>query len=217
MHGLSLRARCILHPATALVLWLFFVIWLEFAQPHWLGITAIVLLPWLRGAAFTLLVSYLRRIRWLLLSLLLIYAYTVPGESLLPALNGFSPSLPGLQHAGLRSARILLLLATLVLLMTHVSRAHLLLGVYRLLRPLRWLHIDDERIAVRLWLTLHYAETAIGNAQEIPIKQRLEELRSTDVLPASAISQIELADPGAGWIDYLCLLLALAFAVAFFG
>lgn len=212
MHSVFLRARCTLHPATALVLWLFFVVWLEFVSPSALGLAALALLPWLQGATLTQFLRYLRRTRWLLLSLLAIYAYTLPGESLSPMLGSLSPSVDGLQHGALRIARMTLLLATLALLMTHVPRADLLLGVYRILRPLQLLGIDAERIAVRLWLTLHYAETALGSTQKMHIKQRLEALQLADTLPTDAASQIVLPDAGAGWTDYLCLLLALALA-----
>lgn len=212
MHSVFLRTRCTLHPATALVLWLFFVVWLEFARAPLLGMAALALLPWLNGTTLTQFVRYLRRTRWLLLSLLGIYAYTLPGESLSPMLGSLSPSVDGLQHGALRIARMVLLLATLAMVMTHVPRAALLLGIYRILRPLQLLGVDGERIAVRLWLTLHYAETALGSNQKMHVKQRLETLQLADALPADAPSQIVLPDAGAGWADYLCLLLALALA-----
>lgn len=216
MPALLLRTRCFLHPATALVLWLFFVIWTEFAAPLWLVLAAIILLPGLPGDAWTLFVRYLRRTRWLLLSLLVIHAYTMPGELLFPGLGGLSPQLEGMQEGGLRISRILLLLAALALLMTHVSRTDLLLGIYRILQPLKWFNINGERIAVRLWLTLHYAEMAMGSMEKMSIHQRLEALKTAHVLPTVAISKIELIEPAMGWSNYLCLLLAVALAVISF-
>ena len=213
MHSAILSTRCKLHPATAIVLWLFFVVWLEFVRPPALGVAALALLPWLQGATLTQFLRYLRRTRWLLLSLLVIYAYTLPGENVSSMLGSFSPSVQGLQHGALRIARMILLLAALSILMTHITRTGLLLGIYRILRPLQWLGVDVERIAVRLWLTLHYAEAALGNMQKINMKQRLGALQLNEALPADAQPHIELPDQTMGWTDYLCLLLALVVAI----
>ncbi|HUW28364.1 MAG TPA: hypothetical protein VMV97_07130 [Sulfuriferula sp.] len=211
MHSSILSIRCKLHPATAIVLWLFFVVWLEFVRPPALGLAALALLPWLQGATLTQFFRYLRRTRWLLLSLLMIYAYTLPGEHVSSMLGSLSPSVQGLQHGVLRIARMTLLLAALSILMMRIPRTALLLGIYRILHPLQWLGVDVERIAVRLWLTLHYAEAALGNQQKINMKQRLGALQLNEALP-NVQSHIELPDLPMGWTDYLCLLLAIGVA-----
>ena len=41
-------------------------------------------------------IQLLRRTRWIMLSLLLIYAYTTPGQPLLGSLGAFSPTREGL-------------------------------------------------------------------------------------------------------------------------
>jgi len=211
MHSALLSSCRKLHPATAIVLWLFFVVWLEFVRPAGLGLAALALLPWLRGSAFTQFLRYMRRTRWLLLSLLVIYAYTLPGENVSGMLGSLSPSVHGLQHGALRVARMILLLAALSILMTHIPRSGLLLGIYRILRPLQGLGVDVERIAVRLWLTLHYAEAALGKSQPASIRERLEALQLNQALP-DAQAHIELPQLTLGWADYACLLLALAAA-----
>ncbi|BBP03641.1 hypothetical protein TPL01_11800 [Sulfuriferula plumbiphila] len=211
MHSDILSTRCKLHPATAIVLWLFFVVWLEFVRPSALGLAALTLLPWLQGATLTQFLRYLRRTRWLLLSLLVIYAYTLPGENVSSLLGSLSPSVHGLQHGALRIARMILLLAALSVLVMHIPRTGLLLGIYRILCPLQLLGVDVERIAVRLWLTLHYAEAALGNKQKINMKQRLDTLQLNEALP-DAQSHIELPDLAMGRADYLCLLLAIGVA-----
>lgn len=211
MRSVLLSTRCKLHPATAIVLWLFFVLWLEFVPPAMLGLAALALLPGLRGAALTQFLRYLRRTRWLLISLLVIYAYTLPGENVSSLLGNFSPSVPGMEHGALRLARMMLLLAALSVLMLHIPRNGLLLGIYRILSPLHWVGVDAQRIAVRLWLTLHYAEAALGNTRTANLKQHLNWLQLNGILPAPAPSHIELPDQTMGWTDSLCLLLALGF------
>ncbi|MES2366687.1 MAG: CbiQ family ECF transporter T component [Pseudomonadota bacterium] len=202
--------RCKLHPATAIVLWLFFVVWLEFVQPVMLIVAALGLMPWLRGVTLNQFLRYLRRTRWLLLTLLMIYAYTLPGENISAVLGSFSPSVQGLQYGILRLVRLILLLAALSILMIHTPRNDLLLGLFRILCPLQLLGVDAERIAVRLWLTLHYAEAALADTRTINMKQRLEALQLNTAMPTEAPSHIELQDQAMGWTDYLSLILALA-------
>lgn len=205
----ALASRFKLHPATAIALWLFFAVWLEFAQPSVLIIATIALLPWLRGQAASLLWRYLRRTRWLLASLLLIHAYTLPGDSLWPAWGAWSPSVEGVHQGLARTWRMGLLLAALSLLMSGLARAELLLGICRILAPFGWLGLDAERIAVRLWLTLHYAEAALADTEKIPLQARIDQLRRIDSLAPSTAPDLALPDAHSGWADYLAFGLAL--------
>ncbi|MEO6145826.1 MAG: CbiQ family ECF transporter T component, partial [Sulfuriferula sp.] len=201
--------RCKLHPATAIVLWLFFVVWLEFVQPSMLIVAALGLIPWLHGVTLTQFLRYLRRTRWLLLTLLVIYAYTLPGDNISALLGSFSPSMQGIQYGVLRLVRLILLLAALSILMVRTPRNSLLLGLFRILSPLQLLGVDAERIAVRLWLTLHYAEATLADTRTLNMKQRLETLKLNTVTATGVPSHIELQDQSMGWTDYLCLLFAL--------
>ena len=103
----------------------------------------------------------LRRTRWIMLSLLLIYAYSTPGQPLSDALGIFSPSREGLVDGVLQLARLLAALAGLAILLDRLHRLQLIAGLYTLFAPLQWMGLSRERLAVRLALTLHYAEVAM--------------------------------------------------------
>lgn len=102
----------------------------------------------------------LYRTRWLLGILLLTYAYTLPGDSVWPALAWASPSRDGLIYGGWRVARLVLMLVGLAVLMAYTPRARLVFGLYVLAAPLGWLGLDRRALAVRLGLTLEYVEHA---------------------------------------------------------
>jgi len=106
------------------------------------------------------LLRLLRRTRWLMAVLLLTYAYVLPGTALWPALDWANPSVEGLQQGGLRTGRLVLMLAGLALLLAYTSRPRLIYGLYALARPLAWLGFDRRAFAVRLGLTLDYVERA---------------------------------------------------------
>lgn len=125
----------------------------------------------------------LRRTRWLLLALLLAYALSLPGVPLLPAWGWASPSMEGLAAGGLRVARLLLLLGGLAVLLASTERTALIHGFYVLARPLDWLGFDRRAFAVRLGLTLDYAEAARGRTW----RDVLEQADNDDGSPAQFI------------------------------
>jgi len=107
----------------------------------------------------------LRRTRWIMLSLLLVYACSTPGQPLLDGLGMYSPSREGLIDGVLQLMRLLAALAGLAILLDRLHRLQLIAGLYALFAPLQWLGLSRERLAVRLALTLHYAEVAMLRAQ----------------------------------------------------
>lgn len=150
-----------IHPAAQILTWCLTVASLQLMTPGALLVaTGLILL-----CAFSLsghkFIQLVRRTRWIMLSLLLVYAYSTPGQPLSDALGVFSPSREGLSDGVLQLARLLAALAGLAILLDRLHRQHLIAGLYTLFAPLYWLGISRERIAVRLALTLHYAEVAI--------------------------------------------------------
>lgn len=99
----------------------------------------------------------LKRAKWLLVSLAVVYLAFVPGEAVFPALGAASPSTVGLDQACLRVGAIVVLILSVDVAFYGLGAQSLLAAFYRLIRPLAWLGFSPERAAVRGWLTLHYA------------------------------------------------------------
>ena len=149
------------HPAAQILTWCLLVAIMQFLAPEILLIAAgFVLLIALLLSPHKLM-QLLRRTRWIMLSLLLIYAYSTPGQPLLDALGMFSPSREGLSDGVLQLTRLLSALAGLAILLDRLHRQQLIAGLYILLAPLHLIGVSRERVAVRLALTLHYAEVAM--------------------------------------------------------
>jgi energy-coupling factor transport system permease protein len=102
----------------------------------------------------------LRRARWLLLSILLIYAFATPGEYLPGVPDAVAPTYEGLRSGAMQAIRLVTMLAALAWLLAGCSREQLMSGIYTLLLPFKPLGANPERFAVRLWLTLYYVENA---------------------------------------------------------
>lgn len=96
----------------------------------------------------------LRRIRWLLLAILVLYGWFTPGAPLLPALGDWSPAVEGLEQGLMRIAALLLIVVAVYLLLATTPRGELVGGLLWFGVPLRRLGLDDRRFAVRLVLAL---------------------------------------------------------------
>lgn len=174
-----------LHPALLIVTWCVFVAGLQRAPFMPLLLTAMLTLmlgAWMAGGK---LLKLLRRTRWIMLSLLCIYAYTTPGPALLPILGSWSPVTEGLMDGSVQLMRLLAALAGLAVLLDRLHRLQLIAGLYSLFAPLRFLGLSRERCAIRLALTLHYAEVAMLRSQAhwLEVLQGLSENQIAELHP----------------------------------
>ncbi len=100
----------------------------------------------------------IKRMRWLFVSLLLIYAYATPGEYLVFLPLNVAPSYEGLQLGATQIAKLLIAVASLSALFASTTKSQLMAGLWTLLSPLRLVGLNVERFTVRMLLTLHYVE-----------------------------------------------------------
>lgn len=155
-----------LHPASQILVWCLLVMIAQGLAPlPLLALAAGVILLSLRLAGHKFL-QLLRRTRWIMFSLFLIYAWTTPGAGFLPAWGVLSPTREGMEDGVLQLSRLLIALSGLALLLDRLHRQQLIAGLYALLRPARRLGLSPERVAVRLALTLHYAEVAMLRSKD---------------------------------------------------
>lgn len=141
-------------------------------QPRMLAAGGVVLL--LTGAValmqqrdfeWSSLLGMLRRVRWLLLAMLILYGWFTPGDPLLPSLGDWSPSLTGVRLGLLRVVALAAIVVAVYLLLITTPRGDLVGGLLWFGRPLRRLGIDDRRFAVRLVLALEAVPQVQGLAR----------------------------------------------------
>ena len=99
----------------------------------------------------------LRRSRWLLLTMLVMFGWFTPGTPL-PYLPG--ASLEGLLLAAASIARLIIALSAVAMLLKALSAAELVAGMRALLAPFVPLGIPRDSVAVRLALTLQEVENS---------------------------------------------------------
>lgn len=132
-----------------------------------LVIAIVLLLPLALWSAGGITRKLLFRTRWLLLTIMVLFAFATPGERL-PAFAGDTGLTWDGLHQGVEHVlRLVILLAALALLQANLGNDGIMVGLHWLLAPLaRWRNLR-QRIVVRLMLILDHVENAApGNWRE---------------------------------------------------
>ncbi len=149
------------HPATQIVVWVILVAMLQLLKFEALLVGSFTMLLIAILVSAKKFAQLLRRTRWIMLSLMLIYAWTTPGQPMFESISAISPTQEGVYDGLSQLGRLLAALAGLAVLLDRLHRMQLIAGLYTLFAPLRIFPGLRERFAVRLALTLHYAEVAM--------------------------------------------------------
>ncbi len=194
-----------MHSATRLII-LFLLLFVS--QGLTGGVLWAVMLPFVLFG-YPMLSRYwhlIRRARWLLLSLLLIFAWGSVGE---PLWSGpLAPTREGIGEAFDHLGHLLLAFAGVAALLSTTSPGEMISGARYLLQPLRSAGIDADRGLVRLLLVLHYLE-------ESPQRQGWRQLLAMPSR-ATAIDYFDLPETRLAGSDYLSLFLASSLVALFY-
>jgi len=197
--------KLIPNPAVQIFIWVSLALLVQRLQSLPLLVLSTILLALALRLCAVQLLRLLRRTRWILFSLLLIYAYTTAGVSLWPQFGILSPTREGMLDGLVQLGRLLGVLSGLAILLELLPQEQLISGLFTLAYPLRWFGLSRERIAVRLALTLEYAESAMSDTAK--------DWRSTigTALQSSVTgtSHIELRLQAFGIVDALLLIVGL--------
>lgn len=207
-----LFGQCKTHPATKMLVLMLMVVCIPRLQPNQLLALGLLLsagLVYFRVSRFFLM---LRRMRWLFISMVLIYSYTTPGQYLANWPIDLAPTYEGLSQGMLQIAKICLVLAGISLLMATSTKEALMVGVYSIIQPLKYLGLHPERFTARLFLTMQYIEASeskpkLQDGQSV--WQRILSFRLETLENASTKESVSLDIPKFGFVDYLFIALVL--------
>lgn len=162
-------------------------------------------------------VKVLFRLKWLLLSLVLVYAFNTPGEYPQQWPVAFAPTYEGLHQGGVQLLRICMMMAGLTLFTATTNRQQVMAGFYTLLWPFKILGFSAERFAARLWLTLYYVEHRQQNTTQTSVFQSLKATQMAEVGAQALPESIELSLPSLTWCDIgvPCFLVLTAYILEF--
>ena len=198
-----------LHPTVRLIAWgvaVTLVQWLSFVGLSLACAAALIAGVWFASKRLGLL---LKRTRWLIVSLLLLFALATPGLYLLPQLGSLGPTEEGVRLGVEHLMRLVFVVATLAVLLEKTGVEGLVAGLHGLIRPLAWLGLDRSRVAMRLLLVVQYVE------QSAPGRDWREWLECAG--DDQVIGAVNLRRARFAWPDY-AVLAGLTYGVlTFFG
>lgn len=142
------------------MMWMAGVAVLQFLSPLCLFAVLVgcALAAW--GLARSRSLRLLRRVRFLVLAILVLFAGFTPGDALWAAFPSLSPSREGVMLAAEHVGRLLAVVLCVALLLERLPVNRLVSGLYALLQPLDRVGLPTARLAVRLMLVLRYVESA---------------------------------------------------------
>ena len=154
---------------------------------------------------------YIKRFKWFFLVMIVIFAFNTPGEHLAAWPFTISPTYEGLIAGFTQMLRICVMLAAISLIINSNTRQQLISGFYFIFSPLRYLGLEVERFAARLWLTLHYVELQRNNNTHQDFIGRLKEMTNLQSNPIDEDVSIQFKMPQFALIDYAVIALLLTF------
>lgn len=147
-----------MHSGFLILLWLVGVALVQFLPVSVLAGVALGCALFSCVLARSRLLRLLRRTRFLLLAIFVLFAWFTPGEAILAAWPRISPTHEGLRLAAEHLARLFTVLSSVAMLLERLPPERLVGGLRALCRPLGWVGLPADRASVRLLLVLRYVE-----------------------------------------------------------
>ena len=161
----------------------------------------------------SLFLRSIKRFKWFFLVMMAIFAFNTPGEHIASWPFNISPTYEGLLAGFTQTLRICVMLAAISLIIAANTRQQLISGFYFIFLPLKYLGLEVERFAARLWLTLHYVELQRNNITSQDFIGRLKEMTNLESNPIEEDVSIQFKIPQFGLIDYGVIALLLTFTL----
>lgn len=155
----------------------------------------------------------IKRFKWFLIVMWIIFAFNTPGEHVNTWPFSISPTHEGIKAGFTQMLRIVVMLAALFLIMASNTKQQLISGFYFIFSPLKYLGLEVERFAARLWLTLHYVEL---QREEKVSGHYFDRLKKMTALKSNSVHDdvsIVFQLPNFAVIDYVVIVLLVVFSL----
>jgi len=149
-----------MHAGSILFLWAAAALFLQQAEGWGLGALTVASLVVAFGCARAQCVRLLARVHFLLLAILVLFAWFTPGEAVFMDWPRSGPSREGLLLALTYTGRLVALVCWVAVLLGRMPTDRLVSGLYALFRPCGAFGLPAERIALRLLLVLRHASAS---------------------------------------------------------
>lgn len=147
-----------MHPFVKIILFIFTLLLMSYLSDPYIWAMCMMLCGYAIWLDHVIFLRVVKRMKWLFLSIFVIYAFGTPGEYIQNIPTAIALTKEGCVLGALHIAKLLIALATLGILFSTSSKEQLMNGLHLLLSPLNLLGINTNRFTARLLLTLDYVE-----------------------------------------------------------
>ena len=202
-----------MHPFVKILLFIFTLLLMSYLSNAYLLLMCLFLFAYATWLARSDFLRVVRRMKWLFISIFVIYAFGTPGEYIQHIPASAAPTVEGCILGGGQIAKLLIALATLNILFATSSREQLMIGLHLLLSPLNLLGLNTNRFTARLLLTLDYVEE-LAAKEKFKFDQLDNMLSTTELLNKDRV--IVLENIPFKWSDILVVMVLLVSTIALF-
>ena len=147
-----------MHPFVKILLFIFTLLLMSYTSNTYLLPMSLILFVYAAWLARSGFLRVVKRMKWLFISIFIIYAFSTPGEYMQYIPASVAPTVEGCLLGIVQIAKLLIALATLSILFATSSKEQLMIGLHLLLSPLNLLGLNTNKFTARLLLTLDYVE-----------------------------------------------------------
>jgi energy-coupling factor transporter transmembrane protein EcfT len=147
-----------IHPLVKILLFIFTLLLMSYMSNAYLLPMSLILFVYATWLARSDFLRVVRRMKWLFISIFIIYAFGTPGEYIQYIPVSVAPTVEGCVLGVMQIAKLLIALAVLSILFATSSKEQLMIGLHLLLSPLNLLGLNTNKFTARLLLTLDYVE-----------------------------------------------------------
>lgn len=189
----------VVHPSLRIILWCVLALTAQVAMDAGLAVFFACVAVAAGVLARERSLRLLRRIRFLLLAITVLFTFFTPGEAALAFLDGLGPTREGLILALEHGARLVSVVLLVAILLELTPPDLLVAGLYPLFAPVGLLGISRERLVLRVLLVLRYSTERSAHGW----RQWLEETEAGGL--EAELAPVQIMRAGWGAADFLAL------------
>ncbi|ADI29559.1 conserved hypothetical protein [Methylotenera versatilis 301] len=204
-----------MHPFVKILLFIFTLLLMSYMSNAYLLPMSLILFVYATWLARSDFLRVVRRMKWLFISIFIIYAFGTPGEYIQHIPVSVAPTVEGCVLGVMQIAKLLIALAVLSILFATSSKEQLMIGLHLLLSPLNLLGLNTNKFTARLLLTLDYVEELAAKEKFKFRFDQLDNMLSTTEL-VNKDRVIVLESIPFKWNDVLVVMILILGAIALF-
>lgn len=192
-----------MHPFVKILTFIFILLLMNFLSKSLLLVFCLIVCIVAANINLKNFFIVIKRMRIFFVSIFIIYVFGTPGEYMWQYPMSIAPTYEGVDLGVIQIEKLVISLAALSMLFSTNSKENLMVGLYVLLSPLKYLGLSVERFTARLLLTFDYVEMIAMSDKRKLVFQQLDDIHADSTMPFDKV--VELQDLPYNMLDKLFL------------